>query len=363
MHSRLINLLLTIGVSFSLLPAFAQTAYQYRVNTVSEGIYQLEPTGNDLRWVTANIIVIVNDADVLVVDSGLTPSAAESAIREIRKLTSKPVRYLVNTHWHGDHWQGNEAFVAAWPGLEIIACEQGYNGILRNGMVWVRKFYQKYLQLMIDNYEADLKKGTNPDGKKFTEAEIAQLREGIQLTKSDLEEIKKLHPTPPTMTFQDKMALKRGSREIQLHYLGWGNTVGDAVIYLPNEKILIPGDLVVYPSPYESGSFSKEWLETSRKLKDFEFRYLIPGHGKVLTDASYLDYLNALFAETIRQINAAYEQGINVLDEAQKVVTNESVVSVLSKDARYAEYVKQLDPGFVPAAVKSAFQKSRESKL
>lgn len=343
--------------------ARSQPVYHYDVTKVMDGIYLLEPVINDYRWVTANVIVIVNDNDVMVVDSGLTPAAGAEAIKEIRRITSKPVKYLVNTHWHGDHWQGNEAFVAAYPGVEVVASAEGRNGIMRNGMLWVRQFYNKYLQLMIDDYEATIQKGITREGKKLSEPEMNTLKAGLADVKLDLAAIKSLKVTPPTLTFEKQMTITKGSREIQLHHLGWGNTTGDAIVYLPAEKLLITGDLVVSPSPYESASFSREWFETSKKLREFSFNYLLPGHGKLQTDASYLDYLNALFAEIIKQINAAFTQGKNTVEEASTAVTNDSVVAEMSKDDRYKKFLKDLAPSFVPACVKSALQKAREGKL
>lgn len=362
------RLLFSIVLTVCLLLLFCictigQPVYKYTPEKVIENVYVLKPAINDYRWVTANIVVIINDQDVLVVDSGLLPEAGDEAIKEIRKLTKKPVKYLVNTHWHGDHWQGNGAFLNNFPDVNIISSEEGYHGILRNGMVWVRQFYGKYYQNIVNDYETALKEG-GFNGKKLPADSIKLLIEGIAQAKEDIKGIKKLNPKPPTITFNQRMILRCGSREIQLHYLGWGNTTGDAIVYLPKEKILISGDLVVFPSPYESGAFSREWLETSRKLRAFDFNYLIPGHGDVQTTPAYLDYLNSFFEEIIIQVNAAYENGKNSIDEFQNAVSHKSVTeALLKKHPEYSGYVKMLDPNFVPAAVRRAFEKSKESKL
>ncbi|HEU5289094.1 MAG TPA: MBL fold metallo-hydrolase [Cyclobacteriaceae bacterium] len=342
----------------------AQSSYKYDVEKVVDDVYVLKPAINDLRWVTTSIVVIINDADIFVVDSGLLPSAGEEAIKEIKKLSTKPVKYLLNTHWHGDHWQGNEAFVRNYPAVQIISSREAYKGINRNGMVWVRQFYIKHFSNYIVSYESAVKNGKSEDGKSLSADTLKFISEGLQGMKNDLEELKKLKPVVPTMTFSDQLVITSGKREFQLHYFGWGNTTGDAVLYLPNEKILIPGDLVVYPSPYESGAFSREWFETSKKLSQFDFKHLIPGHGIVQHDRLYLDYLNALFSETIKQLNEAYIQGKNTLDEFQSTVTHASVISELGKNhPDFLPYVKNLDPAFVPAAVRSAFQKAKEGKL
>jgi cyclase len=337
--------------------------YHYDVEKIVDGVYVLKPVINDYRWVTTNIILIVNDRDALVVDSGLNPAAGVEAIREIKKITPLPVKYLINTHWHGDHWQGNEAFVDAYPGIDIIASSEGRDGIVRNGMVWVRQYYFKYLQMMANNYEAGVKNGFLEEGKALSQQQLQTLKDGLVDVKADIEAIKKMKPTFPTVTFDKLMTIRRGGRDIEIHHLGWGNTTGDAVIYLPKEKVLIPGDMVVSPSPYESGAFSREWLESSKKLRTFQFDHLIPGHGEVQHDATYLDFLNALFAETIRQIDAAWLSGKSTLDEANKVVTHASVVAELSKDPKNAKYLQNLSPDFVPSAVRTAWQKTKEGKL
>lgn len=342
--------------------SFAQN-YHYDVEKVVDGVYVLKPVINDYRWVTANIVLIVNERDALVVDSGLTPAAGVEAIKEIRKITALPVKYLVNTHWHGDHWQGNEAFVEAYPGTEIVASAEGRQGIMRNGMVWVRQFYFKYLQMMVDNYESAASKGYFEESKPLTPAQMKTLKDGLADVKGDIDAIHKMKPTPPTVTFDKLMTIRRGGRDIELHHLGWGNTTGDAIIYLPKEKVLISGDLVVSPSPYESGAFSREWLETSKKLRQFDFSYLIPGHGEVQHDGSYLDFLNALYAETILQIDQAWLSGKSTIDEVKVVVNHESVVAELSKDPRNTKFLKDLQPDFVPAAVRTALQKAKEGKL
>ena len=336
--------------------AKAQSSYEYVVEKVIDDVYVLKPEVGDYRWVTSNVIVIINTEDVLVVDSGLLPEAATEAIKEIRKLTAMPVKFLLNTHWHGDHWQGNEVFLKEFPGLEIISTEQGYQAMQRNGLKWINSYYPKYFQLMIEGYENDLKKGVTSDGKPLSKQVTHQMSIGIQDVKNDLASLKKIKPTLPTLTFTKELVFRRGGREFQFHYLGVGNTVGDAVLYLPKEKMLIPGDLIVYPSPYESGAFSKEWIQTSKALEQFELLYLIPGHGAVQKDSNYLIYINALFAEIAKQMNDAYLAGSVNTDEAILRVTHESVVSALKRNPKFLSYVDQLDPNFVKAAVKGSFK-------
>jgi len=223
-------------------------------------------------------------------------------------------------------------------------------------MTWIKIYYPRYLNMMVEMYEKRLKDEKDGTRKDLNEEEEKELEQGIAEVKLDIKEVASLSPVLPTETFTKKMILRSGKRIVELHYLGPGNTIGDVVIYLPKEKILIPGDLVVYPSPFESGSFSQDWIETSLKLQnEFSYLQLIPGHGAVQQDTTYLSYLNALFKEIVRQMDAAYRSGKNTVDEAVSAVTHKSVIAELEKNESYKKFVKRLDPGFTSEAVRHSF--------
>src|SRR5215210_2719213 len=105
---------------FSPLMVSAQTG-NFEVVKVADGVYaaiRKEPPG---LTVNANSVFIINDQDVVVVDTTLTPGTAKELLAALRRLTSKPVKYVVNTHWHDDHIMGNQVFRDAFPGVEFIA--------------------------------------------------------------------------------------------------------------------------------------------------------------------------------------------------------------------------------------------------
>jgi len=340
----------------------AQELYKFQTVKVSEGIYQLVSSEVNGDWVTGNTTVIINEKDVMIVDAGFLPSVARQAIAEIKKLTNKPVKYLVNTHWHGDHWQGNSAFKEAYPDVRIIASEEALRGMQTKGMFWLKKNYIKLFEDNIAQREKVLATGIDTKGKKISDEEKEKIKRQVSFNNAEVEEIRHIQPLFPDLTFTKELLIRSGSREIQLHYFGWGNTTGDAVIYLPQEKILITGDLVVSPSPYESGSFSTEWLNVFKKLKEFSFTTLLPGHGTVEHDSNYLDFLIALFEEIIREVNPPVLEG-KTLEETQKIVTHQTVTQALSKRPVLTPFIKDLDPHFVEAALLRAYPKAKEGKL
>ena len=103
------------------------------------GVYQFT-VASDGYVEQLNSVAIVNDSDVLVFDTTTRPSTARTILGEIRKITSKPVRLVVNSHWHPDHWSGNEVFAAADPDLEIVATEKE-----RDLMLNLSAFYPSYI--------------------------------------------------------------------------------------------------------------------------------------------------------------------------------------------------------------------------
>src|SRR5215475_9392649 len=119
---------------------------------IADGVF-LFSCGPDGYVPSGNSIVIVNENDVLVYDTFTRPSAARQVVEEIRKITSKPVRYVVNSHWHPDHWSGNEAYAEAFPGVQIIASE-GTREHMANAMnAWPKMF-----RAQLKQEEADFQK-------------------------------------------------------------------------------------------------------------------------------------------------------------------------------------------------------------
>lgn len=261
--------------------------------------------------VHGNITIIINDTDVVVVDSGLTPLSAERVIAQIRKLTDKPVRYLINTHNHGDHTFGNQAFVKAFPGSEIIARQETRESLIGDDLNFVKNYPQ-----------------TRATRVKTAEENIARLKAeaapGNQRVISHLEqywhhdidrlqaEYGRFVATPPTLIVSENLRLHRGSRTIDILHLGAGDTPADLIVYLPQERVVCTGDMVVHPIPYGYSQQPLVWLKTLGKLSELDFEYLIPGHGEVQNGKAYLLKLMSLLQSVQTQVKAGIDAGLDV---------------------------------------------------
>src|SRR5881628_3894601 len=120
--------------AFLLLPTSClATDDLFDIKPVADGVYAA--ISKPAYKVNCNAAIILFDDSVLVVDTHSKPSAARALIEQIKKLTDKPVRYVVNTHFHWDHYQGNEAYPSSWPaGVEIISSEATRANIQRLGI-------------------------------------------------------------------------------------------------------------------------------------------------------------------------------------------------------------------------------------
>jgi glyoxylase-like metal-dependent hydrolase (beta-lactamase superfamily II) len=111
-----------------------------------------------------------------------------------------------------------------------------------------------------------------------------------------------------TLTFADKLDIDLGNSEVQVKYLGRGNTRGDAIVYLPKEKILVAGDLLVHPIPYTYDGYPTEWIETLQKMALLDAETIVPGHGPILHDKTYLYLVRDLMKSAVEQVRARIRQ-------------------------------------------------------
>ena len=257
----------------------------------------------------ANSTIIINEHDVIVVDANIVTSSSRRVIEEIRRLTDKPVRYVINTHAHSDHHYGNQAYREAWPGVEFIAHAATRDEILTTDIPTFDSNRNVEYPKAIASMRDMLAKGTSSTGAPLTEAQKASLRHSIVVHEWYLKESGTFRPLPPTLTFGDSLVLHRGDRAIVVRFLGRANTRGDAIVYLPRERILATGDIVVSPIPFAFGSFLGDWTAVLRKLQQYPADVIVPGHGELQRDWSYVRRLDSLFTATLDRVRTAAASG------------------------------------------------------
>jgi glyoxylase-like metal-dependent hydrolase (beta-lactamase superfamily II) len=322
---------------------------------LADGVYAFIWPEETQDPIEGNSLVVINDDDVLVVDTGLFPSTARRLAGEIKKLTDKPVRYVVTTHFHDDHHNGNGVYKELWPGVEFIAQKNTSDDIVTK-CIDVR---QDDIQGLVDGlalYEDWLKTGKDSKGTALTDARRKRAGELVTMYSQSIEEYKSIKDTPPDVIFDQSLELHRGSRTIQILWLGRGNTRGDAIVLLPKERIAAIGDLVVHPIPFAFGSYYKEWIQTLARVDSLPADVLVPGHGPVYRDRKYLHEVQALLNALVTEVKAAVADGAS-LEETQKRVTLTGWKEKLSgEDAAKAS---AFDYAFIAPAVERAWHQER----
>jgi len=221
--------------------------------------------------VNCNTAIIEDGDGVLIVDTHSKPSAARVIVEHVRSLTSKPVRYVINTHFHWDHWHGNEVYPAAYPNAEIITNQLTREAMVKKGLKRIQD-HVRQVPTEIANLRGQLAAATSA-------AERARLEGDVRLAEAYLAEVTALKPALPTMAFERTMKLYRRDREIHLLYLGRAHTEGDVFVYLPKEKVVVTGDAVIGWTPFMGDGYPEDWAGTLDALGQLDFTQLIMGHG------------------------------------------------------------------------------------
>ncbi len=298
---RLLLPVLLIGLLAEAGPVYGQT--ERKVTKLADGVYEIEHRQGG----GGNTTVIIGDRQVFVVDTGFLPSAAREDIAQIRQWTDKPVSFVLNTHFHNDHNFGNRAYMDAFPALTIIAQVETKKEMDRFGPGSLQREEkdsygnQQALHKMLET-------GKLPDGRALSEDDrkeaLAELASGPKI----IEEMKNVKFQSATLTFERGFSIDLGNREVQVKFLGRGNTPGDAVAYLPKEKIVIAGDLVDYPLPNVYDGYPAEWIQTLQTLAQLDANTIVPGHGPILHDKTYVYLLRELMQSAVDQVNEKLRQ-------------------------------------------------------
>lgn len=232
-------------------------------------------------WDICNSGFIVGDDGVLVIDAMMVASQVRLYMEEIRKVTDKPIRYVVNTHHHVDHSFGNQFYLPA----EIVSHRGCREALITRG------------------------------------ADVGMLSERYPHYRDDWAEARL---TPASITYEDKMIVHLGGKVIELLHPGPAHTYGDTLVYLPEDKVLFTGDVAFhYLTPLARDGHVSNWIKVANGiLNHLDATTLIPGHGPVSGKevvSATLKYLR-LVKRTSR---SHFQRGASVEDTSRAIPLGE----------------------------------------
>jgi glyoxylase-like metal-dependent hydrolase (beta-lactamase superfamily II) len=324
----------------------------FHVEKISDGVYAAIRNNAPGLGADGTSVFIINDDDVVVVDTTGSLAGAREELEALRKLTSKPVRYVVNTHWHFDHVTGNQVYRDAFPNAEFLA-----HATTREDLAAKSESSRKEMAASLPRFIADLRgmveKKQNFAGEAITEGERASYLSDIAQAEGVIAEAPQVKVTLPTITLTDRLTLHRGKRTIEIRQLGRSHTRGDVVVFLPEEKIAITGDLVVHPVPLMGSdqSFIGDWRASLEKLRDLQPSVIVPGHGEVMHDDKYVNVLIGLTRSLQEQAAAAVARGEKLEDARKNVKLDEFRDAIAGGDRllRFVFRVYVANAGFAAA--------------
>jgi glyoxylase-like metal-dependent hydrolase (beta-lactamase superfamily II) len=291
-----------------------------RMQQVADGVYSIIHGRATEFNPHGNTGIVVGDNAVLVVDSDFLPSRTDADIALIRKVTDKPVRYLVNTHWHGDHTHGNGVYRDAFPGLTIIGSPQNRELIELN-LVQVPAEIARphsFVREALADEERKLARGKDSTGRSFTPEELRDLTRSVAELRQEFIDLPRIAVVPPNLLFSDSIVMEMGlNHRVVIRNQGRANSPSDVTVYLPHQRVLFTGDILVFPRPFVGGSYPAPWIDVLRRLEGLQVSAVVPGHGPVLPNHNYTRTVREVFEITRQRIDSAYRAGTS-LDEIQR---------------------------------------------
>lgn len=292
-------------VFFSFL-AFAHKAFaQQGLTKIADNVYSyVDIKGSSPQnSFGANAGIIIGKDGIVVVDTLISAKEAQRFINDIRKISDKPIKYVVNTHYHLDHAFGNAEFEKL--GAIIISHVNDDQNLRKNG-------------------ESVLK---NPKAYGLSESDI----EGTVIAY-------------PALTFTDRMGIDLKDQKIELIYAGSAHTNGSIIVYLPDKKILFAGDILFTGyHPFLAEGDIKSWLKALDYIMTMDAATVIPGHGPVSNKKDIAEMKNYLIAfdKNAKKLSAKSKDVELIFSELKKILPARAEGEWLIKANIQMKYLKK----------------------
>lgn len=290
----------------------------FEIKKITGHVYIAHP--KRISRINSTSTIIVGETYLTIIESQTDVFMARQLIKEIReKISGLPIRYLIFTHFHVDHILGAGAFLQENPSLVIITHQKSAEHIFLHGPA-DQNFWLEVVKQQIGSTKDSALITKNEEKRKYF------LRISVELEEY-YSDIKSSSLTPPNLTFSDSLNLYDKDLRIQLKFLGSGHTPGDIVVLIPQDRVLVTGDLIHDYEPLFWNADPDSWIQVLEKVKQLDFDYFVGGHGdthngKIIIE-SWLNYIKELKVKT----NTAIKEG-KTLESFLNNITLDSFTSL-----------------------------------
>lgn len=282
----------------------------FSLEKLSEGVYAAIARKGEGAMGNSGFIDIGNE--LVVFDTFTTPNAARELRKVAEGITQKEIKFVINSHYHGDHTFGNQIFEDA---TIISTPKTRHLHEIKNAILEPHKEMEEMKQYL-SQLEERLGNESNPVLQTSIENQLKEISKVY-------ESIPELRIVLPNLTFENKFVIHGNTRKVECYCFGGGHTPSDAFLYLPEEKIAFMGDIVLenlHPPIYDSQEFINNLMKVSR----MDILKIVPGHGKIATKGqidvmiNYLNHVN-------KKVMSALEKGQSLEELLSKDIPKEYI--------------------------------------
>jgi cyclase len=280
----------------------------FTITQLAEGVFAAIATESGGANSNAGIIDLGDRT--LVFDTMNTPKAALDLKRTAEEMTGKHVSYIINSHWHADHWMGNQVFDNQTMIISTPKTLEFMNSELED----IRKSQKDFsdFRRLIEDYEKSLASETDEQHKKVILTTLSRWR-------YEMEALPGLNPRLPDLTFDNNVVLYGKNRSVELYASGKGHTVSDVFLVLPEEQIVFWGDLGFFScQPYLASCDLEGWKSQILSMTQSLYKHFIPGHGPLGNQAD-LKLEHQYMVTLEEKVRDAFQGGMSVEDALSKI--------------------------------------------
>jgi cyclase len=282
----------------------------FDIEKAADGVYLA--LAHPVALINSNAAIFENANDLLIVDTHSKPSAAAALVAQIRKeITQKPVRYVVNSHFHWDHTQGNAAYRRLTPHADIIATEATRQLLADEGAKRIKASVEESGK-SLNTYKEGLGKATTAEEKRYYGQMVSD-------TEAYLREMKDYAPDLPNVTVGRDLIIRDKAHTLHLAFRGRAHTAGDIVVWCPEKKAIATGDMLHGWAPYIGDGYPREWPNTLIGLTEMDFDHILGGHSPIQKRQKL--YQMRDYLEELTVLVAAGKRAGKSVEQVQKEVT------------------------------------------
>jgi cyclase len=310
--------------------AYHRAAWARAAGPADGNLFDLQQAGDGVFFaharaqamINCNAAVFVRSKDVVIVDAHSKPSAAAALLAQIkREVTTKPVRYVINTHFHWDHTQGNHAYTQTGSKVDFIATSATKH-LMSDLAITRMKASADAVPQQIDKLRDRAAHATSPEEKAFCSDQIRQME-------SYLAELKNYQLELPTITFDKSYALSDPAFDLHLDFHGHAHTAGDLFVFCPQRRAMATGDASHGWLPNIADGFPRGWPHTIDEVSQADFTHILSGHGPLQSDRTVMMNQRNYIEELTEKVEEGKKAGM-ALTEMQQRFTVASLRSLQS---------------------------------